>query len=413
LARNGVIVITANYRLGALGFLAHPELTQESTHHSSGNYGLMDQIAALNWIRQNIAAFGGDPDNVTVFGQSSGAIAISALIASPLAKGLFHRAIGQSGGLFEPMEFANDLQLAGAEQAGQRFMARANATSLAELRAKPIAELLDVGFRPNIIVDGHVLPRTPYDAHRRNEHNKVPVLIGYTTDEGQEFIAEQTITRANFNEELSQHFPSFIVKLTAPDPGTTDQEARRAAVGYERDVRFGWSMWRWARFAARTSDAGAWFYQFSQPTPFPTDAPQASWGAAHGSDMTYVFGHLDLQPWAWTQHDRTLSSLMVRYWTNFAKAGDPNYSGLPEWPMFNAAKPMAMELGKEVAPVVLHTNGTLDKLDRTYRTARMLARNSYLVLAIIVLLVVSPVVLFVRRRRRKGRSATRTSPAIA
>ena len=226
LAREGVMVVTANYRLGVLGFLAHPALTRESGHQGSGNYGLMDQIAALTWIQQNISAFGGDPDRVTVFGQSSGAISISALLSSPLAKGLFHRAIGQSGGLFEPMEFANDLKLEGAELAGERFMARAGATSLDELRGTPASELLEIPFRANIILDGHVLPRSPYEAHLRNEHGPIPVLVGYTADEGQEFIADRVITPANYAGELQRHFPGFLVRLAAPDPGSTDQEAR-------------------------------------------------------------------------------------------------------------------------------------------------------------------------------------------
>lgn len=211
LARHGVIVVTANYRLGVLGFLAHPELTKEAGHQSSGNYGLMDQIATLAWIQRNISAFGGDPDNVTVFGQSSGSISISALISSPLAKGLFHRAIGQSGGLFEPMEFANNLKLEGAEMAGQSFMVRADTNSLEALRSKSVSELLEVPFSANIIVDGYVLPQTPFNTHHRKEHNRIPVLIGYNADEGQEFIADRTITTTNFTEELERHFPSFMV----------------------------------------------------------------------------------------------------------------------------------------------------------------------------------------------------------
>ena len=404
LAAKGVIVVTANYRLGVLGFLSHPELSEESEQQSSGNYGLLDQIAALNWIQQNIAAFGGDPNNVTVFGQSSGAISISALTASPLAKGLFHRAIGQSGGLFEPMEIMGNLKLEGAEQAGQRFVERAGAGSIEELRNKPFSELLNVPFSANIIVDGYVLPQTPYDAYMRNQHNPVPVLVGYTADEGQEFLEDRTVTAANFTEELERHFPSLLVSLTAPVSPATDQEARSAALAYERDIRFGWSMWAWARLASRESDAGAWFYQFTKATPFPADSPQAGWGAPHGSDMPYVFGHLDNYPWAWTTQDRTLSSTMISYWTNFAKTGDPNGEGLPEWPAFSATTPRAMELGEQIAPAVVDTEGVLRKLDRTYGAARWAYRNIYALSMMSVLVLVALIassVVFMRKRRAR------------
>lgn len=281
-------------------------------------------------------------------------------------------------------------------------MERADASSLEELRSKPTSELLGVPFSPNIIVDGHVLLQPPYDAYTHNQHNQVPVLIGYTANEGQEFIAGRTITTTNFTDELERHFPAFLVRLTAPKPGGTDQDARSAALAYERDVRFGWSMWTWARLASREQEAGAWFYQFTQPTPYPADSPEANWGAAHGSDMPYVFGHLDQYPWAWTPQDLILSSTMSSYWTNFARSGDPNGQGLPEWPEFSSDKPITMRLGEEMAPTLLHTEGVLSRIDRTYSVARWLFKNAFAITAagaLLLLALLTSCVVFIRKRR--------------
>ncbi|MGH8295786.1 MAG: carboxylesterase/lipase family protein, partial [Steroidobacteraceae bacterium] len=238
LARRGVIVVTANYRLGVFGFLALPALSAQSKHHSSGNYGLLDQIAALKWVRRNIAAFGGDPDNVTVFGQSSGSISISALTASPLAKGLFQKAIGESGALFEPMGLASKLRLAGAERQGQRFMARAGAGSLAVLRAIPAGKLLSVSFTPHIIIDGNVLRRAPWKTYAQGDANKISLLIGWNADEGAIFLSHVHVTPSNYHQVLGRSFPSMLVDLLAPSSGETADSALAAAVGFNTDMRF-------------------------------------------------------------------------------------------------------------------------------------------------------------------------------
>ena len=226
LARHDVIVVTFNYRLGVFGFLAHPDLTRESPTHSSGSYGLEDQIAALHWVKRNVAAFGGDPARVTVFGQSSGAISISVLAASPLATGLFQRAIAQSGGLFEPMQLLPELSLSGAEQVGLKFATDAGAADIASLRAKPAADLLKRSFRQNLIVDGHVLPRPPYETFLNGEQNDIAVLVGANRDEGELFMRGHTVTAANFRSELERGLPAFLIDLIGvPRAVASDAEA--------------------------------------------------------------------------------------------------------------------------------------------------------------------------------------------
>lgn len=226
LARHGVIVVTANYRLGVFGFLALPELTAESPHHSSGNYGLLDQIAALRWVHRNIADFGGNPGNVTVFGQSAGSISICALTASPLARGLFQHAIGESGGLFAPITLLPQFTLEGAQARGKRFMAREGVKSLRALRQLPARKLLNVRFTPVPIIDGYVLPRTPWNAYATGNANHVSILIGWNEDGGSLFVAHHKVTPSSYRHFLEQSFPASLVHRLAPFPGSSDASAR-------------------------------------------------------------------------------------------------------------------------------------------------------------------------------------------
>ncbi len=404
LARQDVIVITANYRLGALGFLAHPELSKEADYKSSGNYGLLDMIAALQWIQENIESFGGDPNNVTIFGQSSGAISISVLIASPLATGLFNKAIAQSGGLFEPIELDKGLSLSAREQAGERFATRAGVTSLKDLRNIAAEDIIKVPVNTSIIIDGYVLKQSPFDAYKNKEYNKVSILLGNTTDEGQEFITDLSITKETYKDELKKHFPAWLVGLTAPAPGKTDDEAIKAAVEFEGDIRFKWNMWTWAKLASIENDNKVYFYQFAKSPPFPRDSDQAGWGAAHGSDLYYVFGQFEQRSWALTKNDHELSNIMVKYWTNFAKFSNPNAKELPQWPEFSVSNPEALYFDKEITSFSLQTKGTLSKIDRVYTMARFIMKN-YIILIFLALLLFSYLtvllVKYVRNRRIK------------
>jgi para-nitrobenzyl esterase len=375
LARRGVIVVAANYRLGVFGFLALPGLTAETIHHHSGDYGLLDQLAALQWVRKNIAAFGGDPGNVTVFGQSSGSISISALTASPLAKGLFQKVIGESGGLFEPMGLLPQLSLTGAQQQGEQFMARARAASLEALRAIPAEKLLRVPFSPQIIVDGYVLPRSPRETYEERKANRVSLLIGWNADEGAIFLAHSHVTPADYREVLERDFPPFLVRLLAPDPGKDNQSARAAFVAFNTDLRFRWDMWRWATLAERQEGERVYLYEFTRAPPYPPSSPYHGLGATHGMEMQYVFDHLATQGVGWTAVDRRLARMMPAYWTNFARGGNPNGVDLPTWPEFGRGTRQLMSFGTQIHAIPLGDLTPLRRISGVYRSLHAGARR--------------------------------------
>jgi para-nitrobenzyl esterase len=368
LARRGVIIVTANYRLGVFGFLALPGLTAQSIHHHSGDYGLLDQLAALEWVRKNIAAFGGDPGNVTVFGQSSGSISISALTASPLAKGLFQKVIGESGGLFEPMDLLPQLSLKGAQQQGEQFMARAGAASLAALRDMPADNLLRVPFSPQIIVDGYVLPRSPWETYEERKANRVSLLIGWNAEEGAIFLAHSPVTPADYHEVLEREFPPFLVRLLAPDPGKDNQSARAAFVAFNTNIRFRWDMWRWAMLAERQEGERVYLYEFTRAPPYPPSSRYHGLGATHGMEMQYVFDHLAAKGVGWTAVDRRLARMMPAYWTDFARTGNPNGADLPAWPPFGRGPRQLMRLGTQIHATPLGDLTPLHRISGVYRS---------------------------------------------
>jgi para-nitrobenzyl esterase len=335
LAQKGIIVVTVAYRLGPLGFLALPELTRESPHQSSGNYGLLDQIAALEWIQRNITAFGGDPKCVTIAGQSSGSISVSILMASPLAKGLFQRAIGESGGLFEPLQLGPKFVLANAERDGEKYAGSLGAPTLKDLRQLPATALTgNAGGIVHAVVDPHVLPRSPYETFASGQQNDVPLLIGSNADEARAIVDVTHETAATFDTDLEHSVGQLPPPLIAAYPHATDEEARKARLGLERDLRFGWDMWAWARLQAETGQSPVFYYSFRQVPPFPPGSLYEGWGASHFAELWYVFDHLDQSPWKWTAGDRKLAGEMSSYWVNFARTGDPNGPGLPSWPAF-------------------------------------------------------------------------------
>lgn len=371
LARKGVIVVTIAYRLGPLGFLAHPELTRESPHHSSGNYGLMDQIAALEWIHRNIAAFGGDPKSVTIAGQSSGSISVSILMASPLAKGLFQRAIGESGGLFEPVQLAPKYLLANAELDGQKYAISMDATSLQQLRLLPAARLTgNAEGTVHPVIEPYVLPVLPYEAFTSGRQNDVPLLIGSNAEEARSLTDVTRVKASTFESDLEHSFGQLPPPLVAAYPHATDEEAKQARLDLERDLRFGWDMWTWARLQAETGANNVYYYSFRQRPPFPVGSVYEGWGASHYAELWYVFDHLDQEPWHWSQADRKVAEETSSYWVNFARSGNPNGPGLPLWPAFTNAENKVLYLGDPSTVGGVANIKSLNVLDAVYTNVR-------------------------------------------
>jgi para-nitrobenzyl esterase len=350
-ARRGVVLVTINYRLGLLGYMAHPELTKESEHHVSGNYGMLDQLAALEWVRANIAAFGGDAGRVTIFGESAGSWSVNTLVASPKAKGLFARAIGESGASFAPLAV-----LADAEKGGERVAAQLGAASLAELRAKPAEEFVKLGAdlaRPN--VDGWLLPAQVKAIFAQGKQNDVPVLMGSNADEGTAFTPP-SVTPAAFKGMAAMRYGPLAEQFLALYSAATEQEARASAAAAIRDQTFGWEMRTWARMQTETGKSRAFLYYFSRVPPTPVGA---ALGAYHASEIAYVFHHVTSD----REVDRKLTDAMTRYWVNFAATGDPNGKDLLEWPAFSAKEEVAMGLGDQIGVIEIPHKAALDFLD--------------------------------------------------
>jgi para-nitrobenzyl esterase len=373
LARKGAVVVTFGYRIGPFGFLAHPELTRESPHHTSGNYGLLDQIAALQWVQRNIQAFGGDPRCVTILGQSAGANSVSIMMASPLATGLFHRALGQSSGLFEPLKLAPNYLLANAEHEGETYAASLGAHSLAELRALSASELLKgkAGEISHPVIEPYLLPESPYDVFVQNRQNDVPILIGSNADEAQSLIPDlNTIKAETFSADITKRWGLLPPHLLEAYPHATDEQARKARLGFERDLRFGWDMWAWARLEAMKGRKSVYYYHFAHKPPFPNGSVYEGWGASHYAELWYTFDHLNQEPWHWSTADRRLADIMSRYWVNFAKSGNPNGAGLPVWPEFTSADNRVLYLNDPIYTGGVPNIETLKVFDTVYAQIR-------------------------------------------
>jgi para-nitrobenzyl esterase len=342
----GVVVVNLSYRVGPLGFLVHPQLTAEADYHASGNYGLLDVIAGLEWVQRNVSAFGGDPANVTIFGQSAGAWIINNLMISPLARGFFHAAIAESeGGIMGPAGTPEGMaHLEGAQKAGIAFARTFGAKSIAELRRVPADKITAADFSglPEIansnmalpIVDGYVIPDDPYTLYQAGKQADVPLMLGYNADESAHIFTP--VATATFIANVRQHYGAMADQFLALYPASSDAEAARSQARLWVESSFAWHMWTWARLHAQTSHSKVYFYHFV-----------GDGNAGHGAELPYVFlyGFNSSS----SNVERDMAEKVSSYWTNFAKTGDPNGDALPRWPPFRGQDETSMFLGKSFA----------------------------------------------------------------
>jgi para-nitrobenzyl esterase len=382
LASKGVVVVTINYRLDVFGFLAHPELTKESDTKSSGNYGLLDQIAALKWVQRNIRMFGGDPNQVTVFGESAGSIDISLLMASPLTKGLFKRAIGESGAALTPNPTFGPKPLQIGEQDGIKFAESVGANSIAQLRAKPGLEILNAAIKNPIlyafgVVDGYVVPEHPASIYAQGKQNDVPLLVGWNADEGSLFAARVTLQPGapSYADRIRAQFKDHAdAALRLYPPGSTPQEEKASFTALLGDEIIGYGTWAWAEGASTSGKSRVYRYYFTRRPPgapelsvYPLTAP----GVYHFAEVVYAFDNLQVMSnWSWEPEDRRLADAMASYWTNFAKTGDPNRADLPQWPAYKpGGGGQMMQLGELIGSRAEQLRNRYEFFDAFYRKA--------------------------------------------
>ena len=357
LARRGIVTVTVNYRLGIFGFFVHPELTKESTHHASGNYGLLDQSAALVWVQKNIAAFGGDPKKVTIAGESAGSFSVSAQMASPLSKNIIAGAIGESGSLLGLNPTAS---LKDAEKYGTDFAANIKANTLADLRAVPADDLLKAtakGGRFPVCVDGYFFPKSPLEIFQSGQQAHVPLLVGWNSQENsyQSIIGDSKPTIENYKKGVEKMYGDKSTDVLRVYNASTDEEVEQIATALAGDRFIGYSTWKWSDVQSKTGQRPVYRYLYARPRPQMRSemgnataglaggvirdtssnkkpAPPPAKGAVHSAEIEYALGNLSTnRVYDWQPEDYAVSEIMQTFFVNFIKTGNPNGLGVPDW----------------------------------------------------------------------------------
>jgi para-nitrobenzyl esterase len=393
MAKKGVVTVTVNYRLNIFGFLAHPELSAEAPYKASGNYGLLDQALALQWVKENIAAFGGDPNKVTIAGESAGSISVSYQMASPLSKNLIAGAIGESGAGIPPT--LSPVPLAEGENIGKEFLNSYGIKSIAELRKLPTRDIYEMyneskRFGFPIVIDGYFLEKHVAEVFRAGEQAQVPLLVGWNSAEipGMAFMEGLPYTKENFITKVKHTYPEHHGEVLSLFPHQTAEEVEQSATDLASDRFISYSTWKWFDLHRKHSLQPVYRYLYSKVRPPLKDqsltsglaggtvtnenpAPQPrQLGAPHAAEIEYAMGNLHLvKEYQWTAEDYLVSATMFNYFTNFVKTGNPNGEGLPDWPKVSASEsnPSVMILNTESGSVNVTNDGRFNFHDRFYK----------------------------------------------
>lgn len=336
MAKKGIIFVSINYRVGIFGFFAHPELTKESGHNASGNYGLLDQIAALHWVKNNIAGFGGDPNNITIAGQSAGSMSVNCLVASPLAKGLFKKAIAESGASFT----SGNASLQNAEEDGINVLKKLNLSSIADLRKMSAEDLMQKAqAMRGPIIDGYVLPESIATIFKEKKQNDVALLTGWNEDEGIIFGPIKTAT--DYRKQIAEQYQADSTTFLKYYPANTEAEAASSQLKASRDIIFGVHNYTWANVQSKQGKP-VYVYRFKRKVPATGDYKK--YGAFHTGEVPYAYNNLKFVDRPWEAADHRLANVMSSYWVNFTRSGNPNGKGLPKWPAYKTNSKQVMLL---------------------------------------------------------------------